>query len=169
MKTVAKINKTKSIVKPIGLFSFLPLGLSGAITFFFHDTFWPVALLSAPALWFSLTSYTHHARWEIARLYSQNRYDYDLDTSSERSQYNKTAANESVKAAESISNKQIYAAVFTRKPFDLTLTKELDENFGGSKAYNVVFDGKEVAVQKINDPSVFDLWEEALVNARKLK
>lgn len=169
MNTVVRENAAKQLVKPGDLFSFLPIVTSAGLTFFFYDAFWPVTLLSAPALWLSLTSYTHQARWEIARLYSKNRYEYDLNISPERHSYSKEKADEAVKVAESISSKDIYAAVFTKKPFEATLDKIVDESYGGSITYNVAFDGKEVAVQKLKDPPVFDIWEEALVNARKLK
>lgn len=168
MKTIAKTVKNKSLVKPVGLFSFLPLGLTGGATLLFFEAWWPVALFNIPALWSAGSLYTNHAKWEIARLYAKAQ-NYDLSIEPGRRDYNEKLSDKIVQQTNALPVRKVYAAMLVKRPFEFTLDEKADETYGGSKAYTAVFDGKEVAVQKVNEPSVFAIWEDALVNARKLK
>lgn len=169
MEKVIKAGKNKSLTKPVGLFSFTPLAVSGTATFFFYEAWWPVALLTAPALWASLNFYGNHAKWELARLWSKTQFDYDLDTESTRYSFDEAMRKRVIRATDALPLKTVYSAMFTRRPFEFTLEHDENETYGSSTGTKAVFNGKEIAVQQVSEPSVFSIWEDALNNARKLK
>lgn len=169
MNTIVRSDKKKSITKASGLFSFLPLGLTGGATALFMEAWWPIALLNAPAVVIALGCFYGHAQMEIARLYAKTQYDYDLDLYEGKRGYREDINDKVYKAMEAVPFKAVAGAVMFKKPFDIVMEKKVDETYGEVDIFKASFDGKELEVKHINEPSIFDIMTDAIGNARKLK
>lgn len=169
MKSIVRTGKTKSLIKASSIFTFIPIGLTGGATFLFMDAWWPVALLNAPAVVMTVLCFFGHAQMEIARLYAETTYDYDYDLYDGKRGHRKDIHEKVSKAVGEIPFKTLVGAVMFKMPFDIVMEKKVDETYGEVDIFKASFDGKELEVQHVNEPSIFDIMTDAIGNARKLK